>query len=122
MHTQRPQSSSFLGLPYRILYMTPKKELLSGLWVDTFYSNLAQTQTPPKHSTPSTVRHPYIPLLELYTKTGALMESLWPLIVGIWGYIRGQLGVQVTLIPHPSLNPIKPTFKGYRAYYYEFFL
>ena len=23
--TQRPQSSSFLGLPYRILYMTPKR-------------------------------------------------------------------------------------------------
>ena len=31
--TQRPQSSSFLGLPYRILYMKPKKELLWGLWV-----------------------------------------------------------------------------------------
>ena len=32
--TQRPQSSSFLGLPYRILYMNPKKELLWGLWVN----------------------------------------------------------------------------------------
>ena len=33
--TQRPQSSSFLGLPYsyRILNMNPKKELLWGLWV-----------------------------------------------------------------------------------------
>ena len=31
--THRPQSSSFLGFPYRILYMNPKKELLWGLWV-----------------------------------------------------------------------------------------
>ena len=31
--TQRPQSSSFLGLPYRILNMNPQKELLWGLWV-----------------------------------------------------------------------------------------
>ena len=29
----RPQTSSFLGLPYRILNMHPKKELLWGLWV-----------------------------------------------------------------------------------------
>ena len=42
---------------------------------------------------------------------------------GYLGYIRGPLGAQVTLIPHLSLNPIKPTFIGYRAYYYyEFFL
>ena len=34
LSTQRPQSSSFLGLPYRILYMNPKKELVWGLWVD----------------------------------------------------------------------------------------
>ena len=33
--THRPQSSSFLGLPYRILNMNPKKELLWGLWVVT---------------------------------------------------------------------------------------
>ena len=32
--THRPQSSSFLGLPYRILYRNPKKELLWGLWVE----------------------------------------------------------------------------------------
>ena len=31
--TYRPQSSSFLGLPYRILNMNPEKELLWGLWV-----------------------------------------------------------------------------------------
>ena len=31
--THRPQSSSFLGLPYRTLNMNPKKELLWGLWV-----------------------------------------------------------------------------------------
>ena len=33
--THRPHSSSFLGLPYRILNMKPKKELLWGLWVST---------------------------------------------------------------------------------------
>ena len=27
------QSSSFLGLPYRILNMNPQKELLWGLWL-----------------------------------------------------------------------------------------
>ena len=32
--THRPLSSSFLGLPYRILDMNHKKELLRGLWVD----------------------------------------------------------------------------------------
>ena len=34
--THRPQSSSFLGLPYRILHINPfkkKTELLRGLWV-----------------------------------------------------------------------------------------
>ena len=31
--THRPQSSSFWGLPYRILNMNPQKELLWGLWV-----------------------------------------------------------------------------------------
>ena len=31
--THRPHSSSFLGLPYRILSMNPQKELLWGLWV-----------------------------------------------------------------------------------------
>ena len=30
--THRPQSSSFLGLVFRILYGNPKKELLWGLW------------------------------------------------------------------------------------------
>ena len=30
----RPLSSSFLGLPYRILNINHKKELLRGLWVD----------------------------------------------------------------------------------------
>ena len=32
--THRPLSSSFLGLPYRILKISHKKELLRGLWVD----------------------------------------------------------------------------------------
>ena len=31
--THRPQSSSFLGLPSRILNMNPEKELLWDLWV-----------------------------------------------------------------------------------------
>ena len=31
--THRTLSSSFLGLPYRILNMNHKKELLRGLWV-----------------------------------------------------------------------------------------
>ena len=29
----RPQSSSFLGVPYRTLNMNPKKELLWGPWI-----------------------------------------------------------------------------------------
>ena len=33
VHTHRLRSSSFLGLPYRILYMNPQKELLWSLWV-----------------------------------------------------------------------------------------
>ena len=33
VYTHRPQSSSFLGLPYRILDMNPPKELLWGLWL-----------------------------------------------------------------------------------------
>ena len=33
--THRRQSSSVLGLPYKILNMNPKKELLWGLWVCT---------------------------------------------------------------------------------------
>ena len=33
MTTHRPLSSSFLGLPYRILNINHKKELLRGLWV-----------------------------------------------------------------------------------------
>ena len=31
--THRPLSSSFLGLPYRILNISHQKELLGGLWV-----------------------------------------------------------------------------------------
>ena len=31
--THRPLSSSFLGLPYRILNINHKKELFGGLWV-----------------------------------------------------------------------------------------
>ena len=34
-HSHRLHSSSFLGLPYRILYMNPQKELLWNLWVAT---------------------------------------------------------------------------------------
>ena len=35
--THRLHSSSFLGLPYRLLNMSPEKELLWSLWVE-FYS------------------------------------------------------------------------------------
>ena len=38
--THRPQSSSFLGLPYRILNMNPKRELLWGLWLESIYINI----------------------------------------------------------------------------------
>ena len=37
--THRPQSSSFLGFPYRILNMNPKKELLWGLWLTGLQRN-----------------------------------------------------------------------------------
>ena len=37
--THRPRSSSFLGLPYRILNLNHKKELLRGLWVELKRSN-----------------------------------------------------------------------------------
>ena len=33
--SHRPLSSSFLGLPYRILNINHKKELLRGLWVSS---------------------------------------------------------------------------------------
>ena len=33
--THRPLSSSFLGLPYRILNINHKTELLRGLWVES---------------------------------------------------------------------------------------
>ena len=35
-NTHRPLSSSFLGLPYRILHTNHKKELLRGLGVNPF--------------------------------------------------------------------------------------
>ena len=41
--TNRPQSSSLLGVPYRILNMNPKKELLWGLWVGTRVKGLGFT-------------------------------------------------------------------------------
>ena len=37
--THRPLSSSFLGLPYRILSINHKKELLRGLWVNQLSRN-----------------------------------------------------------------------------------
>ena len=33
--THRPLSSSFLGLPYGILSINPRKELLRGLWAES---------------------------------------------------------------------------------------
>ena len=40
--THRPLSSSFLGLPYRILHILHKKELLRGLWVGVVILQVAQ--------------------------------------------------------------------------------
>ena len=36
-HTHRPLSSSFWGLPYRILNINHRKELLRGLWASTVW-------------------------------------------------------------------------------------
>ena len=52
--THRPQSSSFLGLPCRILNMNPQKELLWGLWVvlcPTLKSGWSGSEHPFKAST-----------------------------------------------------------------------
>ena len=40
--THRPPSSSFLGLPYRILNIDHKKELLRGLWVRLGFPGVAE--------------------------------------------------------------------------------
>ena len=48
--THRPLSSWFLGLPYRILNINHKKELLRGLWV---YSGV---EPPPVLTKPLTER------------------------------------------------------------------
>ena len=47
--TQRPQSSSFLGLPFGILNMNTPKELLWGLWV---VMSCILTQSRPKAPNP----------------------------------------------------------------------
>ena len=39
-NTHGPLSSSFVGLPYRILYMNHEKELLRGLWVYILHKKL----------------------------------------------------------------------------------
>ena len=44
---QRPQSSSFWGLPFRILNMNLQKELLWGLWV------VRHTKNPHEESDPN---------------------------------------------------------------------
>ena len=43
--THRPQSNSFLGLPYRILNMNLKKQLLWGLWVSPTNLTAWKSQT-----------------------------------------------------------------------------
>ena len=62
-NTHRPQSSSFLGLPYRILNMKPKKELLWGLWVLDRILNMNPQN--------GTLRNPRDPLKD------PLKELLW---------------------------------------------
>ena len=47
VYTHRPQSSSFWGLPYRILNIKPKKELLWGLWVVVHLVSLYLLATAP---------------------------------------------------------------------------
>ena len=44
--THRPLSTSFLGLPYRILNINHKKELLRGLWVNPWL----RISPPPRRS------------------------------------------------------------------------
>ena len=41
--TQRLHSTSVLGLPYRILNINHKKELLRGLWVEPCFNNLLRS-------------------------------------------------------------------------------
>ena len=49
MSTHRPLSSSFVGLPYRILNISHEKELLRGLWVKHKGSQHESSRTkPPK--------------------------------------------------------------------------
>ena len=43
--TQRPHSSSFLGVPFRFQNMNRKKELLRGLWVDFGVYNMGTKDT-----------------------------------------------------------------------------
>ena len=50
--THRPLSSSLLGLPYRILHINHKKELLRGLWVDPIWTVMHA----PQYSWPKEVR------------------------------------------------------------------
>ena len=54
-YTHRPLSSSFLGLPYRILTMNHKKEQLRSLWADTTNPN---PLTPKPASPCPSIRHP----------------------------------------------------------------
>ena len=53
--THRLHSSSFLGLPYRIRNMDPKKELLWSLWVYSTMLNVHRYSTcgGPESSLPS---------------------------------------------------------------------
>ena len=90
-NAQRPHSSFFLGLPYRILYMNPKKELLWGLWV-TLYDRYAKCVKFARKATwdrrlhvilePSPVERSTAnnPNLQSILKTGAFIVS-----IGIWG-------------------------------------
>ena len=64
--THRPLSSSFLGLPYRILNISHKKELLRGRWVN------------PKPLNPQTLNPKWSSAL------GSESSSSWRYRAGVW--------------------------------------
>ena len=58
MITHRLISSSFLGLPYRILNMNHKKELLRSLWVSTWNLRVVPPTWKPSTLHPKVIRDP----------------------------------------------------------------
>ena len=93
--THRPLSSSFLGLPYRILNISHKKELLRGLWAEALcfgggWNPALRTSLFPgvPHESP-TAEGPQNP--EFYHPSSLLLQestySLHCSSVPFWGYL-----------------------------------